>query len=437
MKKIKPLREYKSLFIGDDDIDKNRAVPEHIFNEIERFVLENTDTVQFLKPGYKKGLGKVLQAQNYVGVIQTKNGTTIEILPKISNLKDKKDENGKVIKKEQQAREILINMLRTLKNSPFKSLHKAHLKTKKMPLFEIFISMFLEELAILIRKGIKSDYIAKEDNLHFLKGKLKINEQIKYNYIHKERFFVAYDEYSSDRIENRLIKTTLQYLYKKSKSSRSHQRIREFLFVFDEVKPSKNFRTDFTKVKSNRQMRDYEQVLLWCKTFLLGDSFSPYKGNSVAFALLFDMNKLFESYVYDYLRKEGEYGSITAQDSGYHLAYLNGKDAKFRLKPDIVINKNVEDRKTIVVDTKWKLLREDSAHKGVSQSDMYQLFAYGTKYEKCDELYLVYPKSENVQIQDYSYYQDGEPKLNLHIRFFDVTLKHSDQKFRLGDTNAS
>ena len=182
----------------------------------------------------------------------------------------------------------------------------AHLKNRKMPLLEIFISMFLDELSHHLKRGIKSDYILKEENLRFLKGKLKIGEQIKKNFIHKERFFVEYDEFISDRVENRLIKTTLRYLYKKSRSNRNQQRIREFLFVFDDVGVSHHIKTDFAKVKLNRQMKDYEQVLLWCKTFLLGNSFSPYKGDDVAFALLFDMNLLFESYVYDSLRRKKE-----------------------------------------------------------------------------------------------------------------------------------
>ena len=416
---VAPLREYQSLFVGEKDSGGNCAVSSKIFNEIERFVLENADTAQFLKPGYKKGLGKILQAQNYVGVIQTKDGTTVEILPKIREVSD------------EESRKILIRMLKTLKNSPFKSLHKAHLKTTKTPLFEIFIAMFLEELAVLIRKGIKSDYIAKEDNLHFLKGKLKINEQIKYNYIHKERFFVAYDEYSSDRVENRLIKMTLQHLYKKSKSSRNQQRIREFLFVFDEVTPSRNFKIDFTKVKTNRQMRDYGQVLLWCKTFLLGESFSPYRGNSVAFALLFDMNKLFESYVYDYLKRYGKYANITAQDRTHYLAWENNS-GKFRLKPDIIINNNIP----IVIDTKWKLLSEEKANQGISQADMYQLYAYGKKY-KAQELYLIYPKDNYVEESEFNYYKkDTNELLKLEIRFFDVTSKEKEH-FKLENTNNS
>ena len=420
--KHKTLHEYKCIFIGRRDDNGNRAVTRKVFEELERFVLQNSDIAQFLKIGYKKGLGKVLQAQNYVGVIQTKDGMTIEILPKIT-------ERNREELDDEASRQILIRMLQTLKNSPFKSLHKAHLKTAKMPLFEIFISMFLDELAILVRKGIRSDYIENEENLRFLKGKLKLQEQLKYNYIHKERFFVAHDEYSSDRVENRLIKTTLQYFYKKSKFTKNQQRIREFLFVFDEIGLSKDFKKDFTKIRIDRQMRDYEQVLLWCKTFLLGESFTPYKGESVAFALLFDMNRLFESYVYDYLKRYGGYRDITAQDRTHYLAW-EGTDGKFRLRPDIVIR----DHETIVIDTKWKLLSREKTNQGISQSDMYQLYAYGKKYG-ATELYLIYPLDGNAGESEYHFYgKDKDQKLNLYVRFFDVSRRHSQQYFTLEGT---
>ena len=392
------------------------------FESIEKFVLDNEETAQYLKITTKKGYGKVLQAQNYVGVIQTKDGTTIEILPKISQLKDdeKKEENSKPKTKEDKSKEILIKMLKTLKKSPFKNFNMANLKSSKMPLLEIFITMFLEELAKLIQKGIKSDYVTKEENLKFLKGKLKINEQIKYNYIHKERFFVEYQEFMSDRVENRLIKTTLEFLYKKSKANRNQQRIREFLFVFDDISTCQDVKIGFSKVKMNRQMKDYEQVLLWCKTFLLENSFSPYKGNDVAFALLFDMNLLFESYVFDYLKRFGGFDSITAQDRG---KYLVEEPNKFALKPDIVIKHN---NNLIIADTKWKILSEDKTHQGVNQADMYQLYAYGTKYKECKDMYLIYPldKLSEDQGKHYHYFKDetciSNQGLNLKVVFFDL-----------------
>ena len=401
MKKEFILKEFEYLQYKDNT--KDNFIKKETFDSLEKFVLENEKTAQYLKITTKNGFGKVLQAQNYVGVIQTKDGTTIEILPKIKNATIEK------------SKEILIKMLKTLKNSPFKNLSVANLKSSKIPLFEIFISMFLEELTVLVRNGIKSDYISKEENLKFLKGKLKISEQIKYNTIHKERFFVQYEEFISNRVENRLIKTTLQFLYNKSKLNKNQQRIREFLFVFDEIEISHNIKTDFSKIKLNRQMKDYEQVLLWCKTFLLENSFSPYKGNDIAFALLFDMNLLFESFVYSYLKKSSNFQDIKSQDRTHHLAYENGI-GRFRLKPDIVINSG-----KIIADTKWKILSEDKAYNGVLQDDMYQLYAYGTKYDNCEKIYLIYPFDELIIKNSYNYFKNKE--LKLDILFFDVDKK--------------
>jgi len=402
MKNSFSILEYRSIYHNKEntyklDSQNNLAVPKKVFDDLKNFVLKNNEQTLFLKPSYKNGLGEILQAQNYVGVIQTKDGTTIEILPKIQNLDEDK------------SKEILIKMLKTLKKSPFKNFNMAHLKSSKMPLFEIFITMFLEELAKLIQKGIKSDYITKEENLKYLKGKLKVNEQIKMNYIHKENFFVEYQEFVSDRIENRLIKTTLEFLYKRSKSNKNQQRIREFLFVFDGIGLSHNIKSDFSKIKINRQMRDYEQILLWCKTFLLENSFSPYNGNDIAFALLFDMNLLFESYVGSYLKKKGL--SVSLQDKG---KYLVEEPNKFALKPDMVINEDEQ----LIADTKWKIIKDE---KDISQSDMYQLYAYGTKYIECSKLYLIYPYGSNHLNLRYLYQKEEANRLVLNVLFFDLT----------------
>ncbi|NCB55043.1 MAG: restriction endonuclease [Epsilonproteobacteria bacterium] len=408
------LKEFESLQCKDEA--KPHFIKEETFLALEKFVLDNEESAQYLKITTKKGLGKVLQAQNYVGLIQTKDGTTIEILPKIQNIEEDK------------AKEILIKMLKTLKKSPFKNVNTAHLKSTKMPLLEIFITMFLEELAVLVRKGIKSDYITKEENLPFLKGKLKVGEQIKKNSIHKERFYVEYQEFLSDRAENRLIKTTLHYLYKKSHATKNQQRIREFLFVFDEISLCKDIKNDFLHVKPNRQMKEYEQILLWCKTFLLENAFSPHKGDDIAFALLFDMNLLFESYVGAYLKKKGLHVSL--QDTTHHLAYENDH-GRFRLKPDILIYDKDE---LLIADTKWKILSEDKAHEGIAQSDMYQLYAYGTKYKNCKKMYLIYPKTSEIQSRRFVYKVEEDTFLVLNTLFFDLEnncFEKKDKEYRL------
>jgi len=265
--------------------------------------------------------GKALQAKQFVGVIETKTGTTVEILPKIAQIQNTKE-----------IRRIFINMLRRLKHSPFKHIDSAHLQTDRIDLLDIFISMFLEELSQLIKKGIAADYITIEENSPFLKGKLKIKEQLRKNLTHQERFFIAYDAYETNRIENRLIKSTLLYIMKKSRLEVNKKRIREFLFVFEDVLPAKNPKEDFSKVVKTRQLRHYETILEWCELFLNNRSFVGFKGNDIAFALLFDMNKIFEDFVAYQLKKHYPNLSIKTQHSSKHLLTLPQKQFKLFLR---------------------------------------------------------------------------------------------------------
>ena len=363
------------------------------FGDIENFILKNSDeNAPFLRIASGSG-GKFIQARNYVGVLQTKSGLTIEILPKIAD-KTKSDN---------RSRAVFIKMLKTLKNFPFKSSNLANLKTQNLPLLEIFISMFLCELEALVKKGIKSDYVALEENLKFLKGKLNINEQIKRNSIHKERFYVGYSEFLSDIKINQIIKTTLKFLYKKSNSSKNQQKIRELLFIFDEVSMCEDYKNFFVKLVINRQVKYYEQTLLWCKIFLLGNSFTPHKGDDLAFALLFDMNALFESYVGNFIKKKRE--DVSLQHSEKHLI----EDPKsFKLRPDIFL------KDKFIADTKWKIIK---SRDDISQADLYQLYTYGKKYE-CGKLYLIYPKIDGAKQDSMNFKYDDE--MWLEILYFDL-----------------
>ena len=363
------------------------------FGDIENFILKNSDeNAPFLRIASGVG-GKFIQARNYVGVLQTKGGLTIEILPKIA---DKTDTD--------KSKAVFIKMLRTLKNFPFKSSNLASLKTQNLPLLEIFISMFLCELEALVKKGIKSDYVALEENLNFLKGKLNINEQIKRNSVHKERFYVGYSEFLSDIKINRIIKTTLKFLYKKSNSSKNQQKIRELLFMFDEVSTCDDYKDFFEKLIINRQVKHYEQTLLWCKIFLLGNSFTPHKGDDLAFALLFDMNALFESYVGNFIKKK--FSGIILQHSEKHLVE-NPKS--FRLRPDIFL------KDKFIADTKWKII---SSSNDISQADLYQLYAYGKKHPCDGKLHLIYPKIDDIRQKTMKFRYDNE--MWLEILYFDL-----------------
>lgn len=372
-----------------------------LFKAVDVFTRENFAAVEFLKPGRDKK-GDFLQAQNYVGIIQAKNGDSLEILPKIHD--NDNSNNEEVV---ENSKKILLTMLKTLKSHPFKNINIANLKSLKLPLLEIFISMFLDEVSKLIKIGIKSDYVELEDNLKFLKGKLKISEQIRKNIVHKERFYVCYQEFSVDRTENRLIKSTLEFLYRRSKTSKNQRLIREYLFVFDEISSSSDINADFSRLKLNRQTKHYEQALLWSKIFLQNKSFSPYRGSDVAFALLFDMNALFESYVGNFIKKK--LPDTILQHRGKYLIEEPKRD--FGLKPDIFLRYKNQN---YIADTKWKIV---ASKDDISQADLYQLYAYGKKYDS-NKLFLVYPKINGINQEAIKFKYDDYMRLN--VLYFDL-----------------
>ena len=428
MKNIYTIKEYGS-FCAKPGIPGHQYLPEPTFSQLEEFILSNqsaeADALDFMSLSARKGIGKIITAKNYVGVITMKDGTTIEILPKIYSEVDN-DETGVRTKK------LLIEMLKTLRDTPYKTLQTSNVNIEKMNIFEIFIKMFIDEMYFIVKRGLKCSYETIEENANFYKGKLKFTQQVKYNLAHKERNYVEYDMFSTNRPENRLLKATLQYLYKHSTSSKNRNDIKSLLNSFAEIEASVDYKSDFSKYVPDRNMKDYTTALMWSKVFLAGKSFTSFAGSEVAVALLFPMETVFESYIATLLRKEliPKGYSVSAQDRKYHL--FDEPDKKFLMKPDIVVTRK-SDGATFIMDTKWKVLSDSKANYGISQADMYQMYAYQKKYSS-ENVTLLYPKTENVKKEDIQF--SSEDGVIVKIGFVDLfRIKEFDFEHLIkGDT---
>ena len=153
----------------------------------------------------------------------------------------------------------------------------------------------------------------------------------------------------------------------------------------------------------------------------MGKSFTFFSGSEVAFALLFPMETLFESYIAAQLKKMLAHTGYTlsAQDRTYHLF---DEPRRFLMKPDIVI-KHKESGQVFVMDTKWKVLSDVKANYGISQADMYQMYAYQKKY-KSENVTLLYPLTEKVdQGETIEFLSHDGTVINVKfVDLFNVTL---------------
>ena len=415
MGKTYTIKEYDS-FVCEKTVPGYTALPQKTFNQLKSFVLSNrneeSDALDLMSISAKKnGIGEVITAKNYVGVISMDDGTRIEILPKICSNESYTDD---------QVKRLLVKMIRTLSDTPYKTVQTSLVDTAKMNIFEIYIRMFIDEIFYIVKRGLKCDYQAIQSNENAIKGKIIFSEHIKRNIAHKEKVYVEYDEFNVNRPENRLIKSTLIYLYKRTGSVKNKADLKTLLSSFDEVDCSLDYDKDFTFCKKDRNTADYKNAITWCRVFLKGESFTSFSGSNVVYALLFPMEVLFESYVAKIVKdyfKGSEY-LVKAQDKRYHL--FEEPTKKFLIKPDIAISNKV-DKSIFLFDTKWKMLSDSSANYGISQVDMYQMYAYQKKYG-AKSVTLLYPKTDKVKNEKIIYKSDDTI---VNIKFIDLFAVHN------------
>ncbi len=423
IKKTIVLREFQTLGYEDAKAG-NELLGRSEWEEIRDYVLNNPD-----KDGRRvmDVRAKTIKAKNYVGVLQTSKGTTIEILPKVEL---------DVGENETLEKEIFLRMLRRWRDGPFRSFNNADVRAlKNFPLLEAFIGMFLKDVHELTRRGLACAYNEIQENRHTLKGKLLIAKNLRHNLIHKERFYVQYQEFSANRPINRLLKSTLLLLQRLSRSETNRSHIRQARLYFEDIPASADVDADLVRARVDRTMPLYNRLFPWARLFLKRASPTTWKDRNPALALLFPMERIFEDYVAHLVRMAATDTDweVKTQESRNHLIEQNPKSKpEFRLRPDVVTRRNAGKHCEVrVMDTKWKRLSgEDKKHHDISQSDLYQMYAYGKKYHAKESaapaLYLLYPRNKNFKEQLEYKYETG-----LRLTVFPVDLREEEPLYEL------
>ncbi len=435
------VKEYDKIYIkskAGSDYNKLYLKDEY-FQEMESFLKDcESDDSDFDEENSNDSIrdfftlhNDYIQVKNYVGIIQLGSGYQIEILPKM-DFSDESDENN------QNTKKVFLNMLECLDDYQ-KVFSASNLAIEDMSIFEIFIKLFIEEVKKLVKQGLKSSYIIKEDNIKFFKGKFLINEQIKYNLCHKERFYMAFDEFDLNRPENKLIKATLLKLQRLTTNWDNSKEIKLLLNDFETIGESQNYEKDLAKVILDRNTISYEKIIQWVQVFLFNKTFTSFHGENNSKALLFNMNKLFEDYVAYHIRNITKDWNVSTQGEDGKTMYIFEQPSKFLIKPDIVLRNN--EAEVVILDTKWKRLDKKKDNYGISRDDMYQMYAYSKKYN-AENIWLLYPynkdfdlelikDSKQVEINN----EDNKEKKEIYYIEYKEFNEENEKKMKEGQIN--
>ena len=390
--------EYQKLKFGSSDFTESH------FNAMVKFNEKNDNK-------YYTIIHKGIKFNSYVGVIQI-NGLTIEILPKA----DKDNSNSDTQKKTWQ--NVLLNMLKVCKHINVDNISETALKKRYNSILEVYFEMYLNEIEELIQKGLIKKYRRVQENQLALKGKLVFTKNIQKNIVHKERFYCEHQVYDKDHLLH-------QILYKGLKildgfiTGNLKDKLNRILFHFSDFKEVTINSSHFSKIIPNRKIQPYNKAIDIAKMIILNYSPNLNSGNDNMLTLLFDMNKLWEEYVYRILQKH--------KPKDYYVSPQNSTQfwETKRIKPDIVI-KHKED--TYIIDTKWKIV---SSYKP-SDDDLKQMFAYNL-YWKAEKSMLLYPKidQEDSKFGNYHHTLNEKKSNQCKLGFINILdkngLRRSDE----------
>ncbi|MFD4343798.1 McrC family protein [Streptomyces coelicoflavus] len=234
-----------------------------------------------------------------------------------------------------------------------------------------------------LRQGLLQGYRPAEESSLVVRGRIREAEQIRRRFGATLPVEVAYDEFTTDIAENRVLRTAVERLLRLPGVPRDvrrrllHQRAR-----LADVTPVVRGQ-ELPGWRPTRLNARYHQALRLAEVCLRGASAEHSPGGLRIDGFLFDMNQLFEDFVTVALREAVRGGGRTSrlQDS-HHL----DEASAIRMRPDFVLY-GADGIPCAVVDAKYKAEKRG----GWPDSDLYQMLAYCTALG-LREGHLVYAK---------------------------------------------
>jgi 5-methylcytosine-specific restriction enzyme subunit McrC len=348
---------------------------------------------------------KGLRATQFVGVIQV-GEYTIQILPKI-DFDPNANANAVIgsLSYELAANSAAQNFLYLLTYTLGITLHNqslATLRTNRGTWLEMLTRLFSIELLTQLQQGFHQDYVRREEHLPYIRGRWNIARQFSRQPNLAQGLDVAYDDYLPDTLLNRVFRLAVDRLQRITREHQNHQLLADLESWLQPVQLPILLGLDLEQVRFTRLNERFYPAFQLARLLLEGLSVQLLAGRQRAFALVFDMDRLFEKFVASILQTYRQ-GILPEEWQDLPIEIQGGKLRKhliqppypseqpmIPLKPDILLGLSSQPR--LIIDTKNKALPLKRPYRAVAEGDAYQMLAYATRFH-CQNILLLYPRT--------------------------------------------
>lgn len=352
-----------------------------------------------------------IKFSHYVGIIQI-GRLTLEILPKA----DKNNASNPA-----KWQKVLIEMLSYCQLIKVETLGIGQVQLSSNRILDLYFSRFINKINQLLIKGLPKIYLPIEENLRVLKGRLNLPKQLRKNQLHPERFFVQHTTFSHQHLFNQVLQAALRVLAQVHLTPSLKLQLQQVLAIFPKLPAYSVEPRDFDLLFQVKKYQPYRELLEISRLILFNFSPDIRNGQHHLFALLFDMNKLFEEYVFRRLKLlENDKLKVQRQTAKPFWQ-------RRMIRPDLVFQ--IGDKK-YVLDTKWKVLNRETP----SMEDLRQLYIY-CQYFNAEQGVLFYPNVHQLANKKAIPFQPTEKEglfIKGQILFGDILEDEGNLNKRIG-----
>ena len=225
--------------------------------------------------------------------------------------------------------------------------------------------------------------------------------------MHRERFYCEHQVYDRNHLLHQILYKGLRIL-KTFVNDALKDRLNRLLFEFQEIENIEISEKHFRKIVFDRKNSDYQKAFDIAKIIILNYSPSLNYGSENLLTLLFDMNALWEEYIFRILQKhKKDKDKVSRQDS---KKFWKNKC----IRPDIIFK---TEEGTFVIDTKWKIIETNNP----SDEDLKQMFVYNLHWD-AEKALLLYPKTGQTDSSFEEFHYDNlDEKKKCKTGFVDIT----------------
>jgi 5-methylcytosine-specific restriction enzyme subunit McrC len=209
------------------------------------------------------------------------------------------------------------------------------LSLKHNSVLDLYFNLFISEVEYLVQRGLVKQYRKRESNCKVLKGRLNFGKHIQKNLIHKEMLYVNHTTYDVEHRLHMILYKTIRLLKQINTNPMLNNRLGQLILNLPEMPDIYVSESVFDKLKYSRKTEIYRKAVDIAKLLLLNYHPDIKKGTNNVLALMFDMNVLWERFVYSSLYKNR--GSYTVESQISKDFWLSNTRGIIKMRPDIVI----------------------------------------------------------------------------------------------------